>query len=396
MRYDLFLSQLRELMSEYQYYEFQAVDRSLTQEEMNMLRSFSTRAEITPNRFTNEYQWGSFKGDEDRWMEEYFDGFLYYANWGTHILKLRVPSSLLDLETARMYCHDDYFSVRSHGDKIILDFLSESEDYEDWEDDLHLSTFLPLRTGVSRGDFRCLYLGWLSGVQYDECDEGQLEPPVPPGLQNLSPTLIEFATFLRINPDLIQAAAVASSSSKNMTPQSEDLRLWLSTLSLKERDDMLANILDSGLKGDQTTALFHTNRFIQTWQRLRKGQTETPEPRTIGQLLESAKIVRQKRVKLEAEQAAAASAERERLARIAREKRLNEIMGNESMLWDRIELLASEKKAKSYDAAIELLIDLRDLSTRERSTASFASQLDALKRRHSPKSSFIKRIEDAL
>lgn len=380
-------------MSEYQYYEFQAIDRSLTQEEMSVLRSFSTRAEITPNRFTNEYQWGSFKGDEDRWMEEYFDGFLYYANWGTHILKFRVPSSLLDLETARMYCHDDYFSVRSHGDKIILDFLSESEDYEDWEDDLHLSTFLPLRTDVSRGDFRCLYLGWLSGVQYGECDEEQLEPPVPPGLQNLSPSLIELATFLRINPDLIQAAALGSSPPKDMMPQSDDLRLWLFALSPKKRDDMLANILDSSLRGDQTTALFHTNRFIQTWRRLRKGQTETPKPRTIGQLLESAEIVRQKRVKLEAEQTAAALAEKEKLERLAREKRLNEIMGNESMLWDQIEVLASEKKAKSYDAAIELLIDLRDLATREKSTADFASQLDALKQRHSPKSSFIKRIE---
>jgi hypothetical protein len=35
-------------MSEYQYYEFQAVDRSLTDKEMSDLRAFSTRADITP------------------------------------------------------------------------------------------------------------------------------------------------------------------------------------------------------------------------------------------------------------------------------------------------------------------------------------------------------------
>lgn len=35
-------------MSEYQYYEFQAIDRSLTAEEMGVLRSYSTRARITP------------------------------------------------------------------------------------------------------------------------------------------------------------------------------------------------------------------------------------------------------------------------------------------------------------------------------------------------------------
>jgi hypothetical protein len=35
-------------MSEYQYYEFQAIDRPLTESEMEKLRSFSTRARITP------------------------------------------------------------------------------------------------------------------------------------------------------------------------------------------------------------------------------------------------------------------------------------------------------------------------------------------------------------
>ena len=115
-------------MSEYQYYEFQAVDRPLNDKEMNELRSFSTRAEITPHSFTNDYSWGSFKGDEDRWMEKYFDGFLYYANWGTHILKLRLPSVLLDFQTAQDYSNGDNFSARLSGDKVILDFLSESED----------------------------------------------------------------------------------------------------------------------------------------------------------------------------------------------------------------------------------------------------------------------------
>ncbi len=38
-------------MSEYQYYEFQAVDRPLTEKEMGELRSYSTRARITPTSF---------------------------------------------------------------------------------------------------------------------------------------------------------------------------------------------------------------------------------------------------------------------------------------------------------------------------------------------------------
>jgi hypothetical protein len=50
-------------MSEYQYYEFQAIDRPLTKQEMAEVRSLSTRATITPTRFVNVYHWGNFKGD---------------------------------------------------------------------------------------------------------------------------------------------------------------------------------------------------------------------------------------------------------------------------------------------------------------------------------------------
>jgi hypothetical protein len=51
-------------MSEYQYYEFQAIDRPLTAKEMDELRSYSTRARITPTSFVNDYSWGDFKGDQ--------------------------------------------------------------------------------------------------------------------------------------------------------------------------------------------------------------------------------------------------------------------------------------------------------------------------------------------
>jgi hypothetical protein len=71
-------------MSEYQYYEFQAIDRRLTEHEMGELRSRSTRARITATSFANEYSWGDLKGAPDAWMEKYFDAFLYLANWGTH------------------------------------------------------------------------------------------------------------------------------------------------------------------------------------------------------------------------------------------------------------------------------------------------------------------------
>ena len=84
-------------MSEYQYYEFQAIDRRLTQPEMRELRALSTRAQITSSRFVNFYNYGDFRGSPERLMEQYFDAFLYLANWGTRLVMIRLPSSLLDL-----------------------------------------------------------------------------------------------------------------------------------------------------------------------------------------------------------------------------------------------------------------------------------------------------------
>jgi hypothetical protein len=63
-------------MSEYQYYEFAAVDRPLTAEDMRRLRALSSRATITPTRFSNFYTWGDFKGDPAVLMDQYFDAFV--------------------------------------------------------------------------------------------------------------------------------------------------------------------------------------------------------------------------------------------------------------------------------------------------------------------------------
>jgi hypothetical protein len=114
-------------MSEYQYYEFLAVDRPLTEPEMRELRAVSSRAVITPTRFTNHYEWGDFKGDPRAWMERYFDAFLYFANWGTHELMLRLPRRVLEPATARRYCRGEAAVARVKGGHVILESLSEAE-----------------------------------------------------------------------------------------------------------------------------------------------------------------------------------------------------------------------------------------------------------------------------
>src|SRR5262245_56237778 len=115
-------------MSEYQYYEFQAIDHPLTNDQMSALRRYSSHAEITATAFTVEYNWGDFKGNPHRWMEEYFDAFVHLANWGTHWFMLRIPCDLIDTETLSEYCADDYLSFDTKGKNLVLSFRSDDED----------------------------------------------------------------------------------------------------------------------------------------------------------------------------------------------------------------------------------------------------------------------------
>ncbi len=167
-------------MSEYQYYEFQRVDERLSEKEMQELRAYSTRTRITPTSFINEYHFGSSKGNADAWMEKYFDGFLYLANWGTHEVQLALPSGLLTADTAGRYCSTRTTSSREKSGKVILTFLSEEEPDGEWlEGEGQLSSLLQIRNELAQGDLRSLYLGWLMGVQAGELKASEKEPPVP-------------------------------------------------------------------------------------------------------------------------------------------------------------------------------------------------------------------------
>ncbi len=149
-------------MSEYQYYEFRTIDRPLNQRQMDELRKWSTRAEITPTSFTNVYHYGDFRGSPETMMERYFDAFVYVANWGTNRLMFRIPRRLLDVKAAGEYAAEDVLSIKAKRKHVVLEFLS-NEEGGDWvEGEPWMAQLIGLRAELMRGDLRALYLGWLS------------------------------------------------------------------------------------------------------------------------------------------------------------------------------------------------------------------------------------------
>jgi len=159
-------------MSEYQYYEFLAIDRPLTAAEQAEVRQLSTRARITATSFTNEYHWGDFRGDPHLMMRRYYDAHLYLANWGTHQIMLRLPRTLLSPEIAEQYGVDGHVGVTATPESVILDLISE-DDSGEWVEGAEdsLSAIVGVRSELAAGDLRALYLAWLSAYGEWEWDE---------------------------------------------------------------------------------------------------------------------------------------------------------------------------------------------------------------------------------
>jgi hypothetical protein len=269
-------------MSEHQYYEFQALDRPLTQHDMRELRKYSTRATITATRFVNHYEWGDFKGNPSTWVQRYFDAFLYFANWGTHRLMLRLPSQALDIKTAKCYLRGHSVAARIKGDILILDLMAENEGGDRDADDGTglLSSLIPLRADIAAGDHRALYLAWLSSVQSGELNADEPEPPVPPGLGALSAPLKALADFLYVGADLIAVAAVRSQPTNDGVAR-EQFGQWIAGLPESEKTALLSRLAidnEHGLRAELFRRYRHTRPTV--------GSAPVVKPRTVAVLLD--------------------------------------------------------------------------------------------------------------
>jgi hypothetical protein len=378
-------------MSEYQYYEFQAVDRPLTPAEITDLRALSTRARITPTQLQNVYHWGDFRGDPMVLMERYFDIFIYVANWGTHRFMLRLPRRLLDPQTVRVYAVAATLDVHVRGDFVILEFRSEDEEGMGWIDDDEAESWmpalLPLRAELANGDPRGLYLGWLAGVAAGELDDEVREPPVPPGLGQTSAALETLTRFLRISDDLLTVAATASPDLPE-APSPSDLQRWIADLQDAEKDALLLQLTDNPLLARAEVL----RRFRQECAPQSDASTST---RTAATLRATATERRDERIRREAVRQAAEQARRNQEAAVARSQYLDGLVGREEELWQQIDALVEMKRAKEYDQAVQLLQDLHDVNALNERFETFTARLGAFQERYATRRGLLDRLDQA-
>jgi len=381
----------RFLVSEYQYYDFRALDRPLTRNEMAALRSISTRAAITATSFTNHYEWGDLKANPSKPLEKYFDAFVYVANWGTHEFYIRLPLGSVDYKLLKAMVPGESPRVRKTAAFVIVEFGFESG--WDGEDDGTgwMASLMPLRSDLLRGDLRCLYLGWLRCAQDGGLDEDKLEPPVPAGLEELSGPLHALVEFLEIDEDLVE---VAAQSSKPLAagPSRRELSAWIRGLPEKDKNELLVTAaVDEGERW--------RNDLVRRFRRTNLQQTShvlaASERRKVRDLLAAAHGRAKERARLLNEQRTAEAAKRSAEDLANRTRYLDQLGRRQLEIWKQVAAHIQTRQPKDYDRAVSLLTDLHDLSVRRGQTAGFQTALEKIRQVHAAKESFLRRLAKA-
>lgn len=372
-------------MSEYQYHEWQALERPLTASEQKEVNGLSSHIDVTSSQAIVTYEWGSFKQKPLDVLAKYFDAYLYTANWGTRRLAFRFPSGLLETVAIESYCDEDHVNLETIGEVQVLKFeINREEGFNEGIDERGLLSPLGrLRDDLLQGDYRVLYLAWLkareldSGYYQEDEDNPEnylndSEPCLPAGLKQLTPALQAFIDFFEIDPFQVAAAAEISPS---LSPvQAADLTRLVSRLSRQECDEFLLKIVNSE-PGAVASLRKRLLSFEKSAAALQTGA------RSYGQLLKIAEKLRKAEFKRQlAERRQKHTAEMQELAK------------RETQTWLEVEkTLASGYTAHNYDYATTLLDKLRQLAQFQGTLSGFNIRLRALVEKYKARGALIDR-----
>lgn len=377
-------------MGLYQYFEFLAIDRPVDDAAQKFLRGLSSRARISATSFVTHYDFGDFHGDPDDLMKRWFDVHVYFPSYGARRLILRVPDRFLKpKEVARFVERYADVEVRSAGGNTIVSMSVEELESDPGDNGRRwMAALAPLRADLIAGDRRLFYLLWLMSVDFGLTDDAELEPL--PGIGPLTKPLEAFARFFEMDMCLVKAAAEAGANARRADPPTSSkaaLKKMLGGLSEREKDVLLMHAVN----GDR-----HIGADIG--KRSRKKGAATPAAaslRSAGALRQRAREIaaaqeraRAKRLEAGRRRDVAIAAEKQQ----ARMKQL-ERLGEEA--WSTIETAISRRLPASYDAAVEMLSDLRALAIQNGNSNAFDRRLIGICERHVTKAAFVKRLATA-
>ena len=373
------------LMSEYQRYEFMTCDRPLTKTQLDAVNNLSSHIEVSATRALVEYNWGSFKHNPIDVLYRYFDGFLYWANWGAPHFALRFPHGTLPVGLADLisdYDFGDFVTFTPHPDYDILDMdFGEMQGSDEWID-YELGALIAIRDELMEGDLRALYLAWLAtqemiGIEDEEEDEAEdvIGMPIPPALGTLTPAQKALMGLLQVSQELVIAAALHNSAS--MPSSNDDFAAWIKLLPQERREDYLLR-LAQGQPGLSRLLVMELREL---------GQDKTATKAEAGESLSYAKLLAESR---------AIMAEREREQHEqelqARQRRLQTVHDHQDTYWRQVEEAVERGTSASYNEAVQLLIELRHAAELFQESQQFQAHFLSLIRPYLRRSALIQRL----
>jgi hypothetical protein len=354
-------------MSEYQYYEWQTIDRPLSASEQAEVNGLSSHMDtVTSTQAIVTYSWGDFKHDPKEVLLKYFDAFLYDSNFGVREFMFRLPKILVDVDLFQPYLIEDWIMLEERGKYFVLHIqINDEAAFFEWiESEGLLGQLTPLREQLLQGDTRMLYLAWLKAISIDDTEwEQEPEPPVPAGLKKLNASLQALAEFFEIDLHLMTAAAVASKNAESS--REPDLESAVMRLTRAESDAHLLQIV----RGEPGAVLSLKKRLTQlsggkpSWQ--------SQSTRIAGELFEQAE-----KIEMEEKLKAREEAERKRV------QRLEKLSQEEEANWVYAENLLGQKRGSAYDEATKLLVELHNMAEYKQRRNEFAERFKLIRDRY--------------
>ncbi len=337
-------------MSEYQYVAFRAIDRAVSEKNLAYMRRQSSRAEITPWSFENEYNYGDFHGNAIEMLRQGYDIHLHYANFGVRTLLIRLPDGLPDARAAKPYLVGDSLRLlkdkKGPGGTLAIEPYYEPGELEElWDLGEMLDRLVSLRSEILDGDLRPLYLAHLAVAHDGNHDpEETIEAPVPAGLAKPTDAQRTLAEFYGLSDALVAAAARESGPLPAAEDQRAQYAKWFAEQREATKDAWLVELLtDSGPSvRAKIRAKYEKASSKQSWPTVQAG-------RTIAQLEAVAEEVEQRRKK-----DAEAKAARQRT------KRLQKMAADPTPFLRETERLVAQRSTDAYQKVSETLADLRE------------------------------------
>lgn len=378
-------------MSEYQYYEFLAIDRPLTAEEMAALRALSTRAHITPVSFTNEYQWGGFKGNTDDLMRRFFDAHVYVANWMSAVFMVRLPIEAIPTTIVEAMEEDGFLDLDATKTHLVITWsLNESENYDRFgmEDGRGwMARLAPVRDELLRGDIRSLYIGWLAAVTREMVDDDDLEPLPADGLGCLTAAQQALAEFLDVDKDLLAGAGIGSSALQAEETSQKEIDDWLDKLPRDEVLTLLKQLLEGqGLKAERTLK----NRF-SAWRHSLRGDREQAPRRSVEELKKNAETTKKNRLERKKLEQERLNARRRR----ERETYLAALARDFPKAWKTAERQLARGSGLAYDEACRTLVNIAEAYALHASIGDFSRELKQFMAKYMRRKALVQRLVKA-